>query len=146
MYDRSVPRSNGVALIPSATVSGTLTLDGEEPARVDAWDGMVGHNWGADHADHWTWAHAGGLGPDRSGWFDLVWARIRIGPLLTPWIASGAVHLNGRTDVPARLGRARREADDERTAITVPLAAGGTFELTLHAPRRSTVGWHYESP
>ena len=146
LYDRPIPRSNGAALIPSATVHGTLTLDGEAPVSVDGWDLMVGHNWGSEHADHWTWVHAGGLGVDRSGWFDLALARVKVGPLLTPWAAGGAVDLNGRTFRTRVRGSVRREVEGESTLLTVPLAGGAALELRVTAPDADTVSWDYASP
>jgi hypothetical protein len=146
MYDRAIPRSNGAALIPSGTVHGTVTLDGEEPVSIDGWDLMVGHNWGSEHAAHWTWVHAGGLGEDRSGWFDLALARVKIGPLLTPWAVGGAVHLNHRTFRTSLRGAVRREVQGESTLLIVPLAGGARLELRITAPEKDTVSWDYASP
>jgi hypothetical protein len=146
LYDRPVPRSGGVALAPAASVSGTLCLAGGEPVELRGWEGMIGHNWGSEHAEHWSWLHAGGLGPDRSGWLDLVLVRIRLGPLLTPWIAAGALHVDGRTLATARRGRVRRELAGERTAVHVPMSGGATLELTVSNPAGATVTWDYASP
>jgi hypothetical protein len=146
MYDRRLPRSGGVALVPSATVSGKLTLDGGESVDLDGWDAMVGHNWGSEHADQWTWVHAGGLGDDRSGWLDLALARVKVGPVLTPWLAAGVVHLGGQSRAPARRGRVRREVDGQSTLLTVPLGGDATLELSINAPDRRTVRWDYASP
>jgi hypothetical protein len=146
MYDRAIPRSNGAALIPSATVHGTVALDGEEPVSVDGWDLMVGHNWGSEHAYHWTWVHAGGLEDDRSGWFDLALARVKIGPMLTPWAAGGAVHLKHRTFRTSPRSRVRREVEGESTILVVPLAGGATLELRVTAADKDTVSWDYASP
>ncbi len=37
-----------------------VTIDGER-IELDAWPGMVGHNWGAEHAERWIWIHGAGL-------------------------------------------------------------------------------------
>jgi hypothetical protein len=146
LYDRAIPRSNGVALVPAATVTGTVTLDGQAPVALDGWDGMAGHNWGSEHAEQWTWIHAGGLGDDRGGWLDLALVRVRVGRLLTPWLAAGAAHLAGRTHATARRGRVRREIDGEHTRIAVPLAGGARIELQISAPAAATAVWDYASP
>ena len=146
MYDRPLPRSNGVALIPRATVHGTVTFEGQEPVSIDGWDAMLGHNWGSEHPDHWTWIHAAGLGADGSGWFDFALARVKLGPLLTPWLGGGALHLNARTHPMARRGRVRREVSGELTSIRLPLAGGLTLELEITAPAAATVSWDYASP
>ena len=54
------------------------------------WPGMVGHNWGAEHAERWVWMHAIGFeGQPESTWLDVAIGRVKVGPLTTPWIASG---------------------------------------------------------
>ena len=146
MYDRAFPRSNGAALIPSATVRGSVTLEGSEPVSLDGWDLMLGHNWGSEHPHEWTWLHAGGLEEDRSGWFDLALARVKLGPLLTPWAAGGAVRLRGRTHRTSAFGRVQREVRGGSTLVVVPLASGATVELRMNAPESDTVTWAYESP
>jgi hypothetical protein len=147
LYDRPVPRSNGAALAPSAVVlDGTLTVDGVAVALA-GWDATVGHNWGSDHADQWSWIHAGGLGADGTGWLDLTLARVRIGPVLTPWIAAGAVMLDGRTYRPARRSRVRRTIAGRSTTVSLALAGGaGVLELQIDAPPESTVTWDYAAP
>jgi hypothetical protein len=147
LYDRPLPRSSGVALVPAASVSGTLELPGGgSPVNLNGWEGMVGHNWGSEHADEWSWLHAGGLGADRAGWLDLILVRVRVGPLLTPWIAAGALCLDGRIRNITRRGRVRRQIDGVRTTVGVPLGAGATLELTVTAPSAASVRWDYASP
>jgi hypothetical protein len=145
LYDRPVPRSNGAALVPAAHAAGVLVLDGDEVA-LDGWEAMVGHNWGSEHAHRWCWMHAGGLGDDGRGWLDLVLVRIRIGPVLTPWIASGAIELDGRRYAPAPPRRVTCERFGERTAVGVSLAGGAGVTVELTAPRAATVTWDYASP
>jgi hypothetical protein len=56
----------------------------------------------------------GRLGEDGRGWLDLALVRIRIGPLVTPWIASGALDLDGRRYAPAPLRRVTCKRAGER--------------------------------
>jgi hypothetical protein len=53
---------------------------------------MVGHNWGSQHAERWIWLHALSESGD---WLDAAIGRVRLGPVTTPWVASGAVSLDG---------------------------------------------------
>jgi hypothetical protein len=145
LYDRPVPRSNGAALVPAASARGLLVLDGEE-VSIDGWEAMVGHNWGTEHAHQWCWMHAGRLGEDGRGWLDLALVRIRIGPVLTPWIASGAIELDGRRYAAAPLRRVTCERDGERTTVRVALAGGAGVTVQLSAPRADTITWDYASP
>ncbi len=145
MYDRRVPRSNGAALVPAASATGTLVLDGDR-VTIDGWEAMVGHNWGSEHADQWCWIHAGRLGEDGRGWLDLVLVRIRVGPLVTPWIASGALDLDGRRYVPAPLHRVTCERAGERTRLRMSMSGRAAVTVELTAPARDTVTWDYASP
>ena len=145
LYDRAIPRSNGAALVPAGTASGAVSL-GDDEVRLDGWEVMVGHNWGTDHADRWCWIHAARLGEDGAGWLDLVLVRIQLGRLLTPWIAAGAVCVNGRRYAPARPGRVVCERAGEETAVHLRLARGARLGLTVSAPRAATVTWDYAGP
>ncbi len=145
LYDRRVPRSNAAALLPAASASGSLVLDGDEVA-LDGWEAMVGHNWGSEHAHQWCWMHAGRLGADGRGWLDLALVRIRIGLLVTPWIASGAIEIDGRRYAPAPLHRVTCERAGERTIARVSLSGGAAVTVELTAPPAGTVTWDYESP
>lgn len=145
LYDRALPRSAGAALVPAGTANGRVVLDGVEVA-VAGWQAMVGHNWGADHAHRWCWLHAGGLGDDGRGWLDLVLARIRLGPALTPWIAAGAVELEDRRWVPTPLRRVTCARSGERTEVAVPLSRRSALHVSVEAPSRATQTWDYAAP
>jgi hypothetical protein len=132
LYDKPFPRSNGVALVPHATFDGTVA-----DVAVDGWTGMVGHNWGRDHADAWCWLH----GTTARGWWDLILVRI---PPLTSWVAAGAVHQDGVTS-PIRRRGAVLVTNGVQTDAQVRTAAG-PLSITVHAPPERTVHWDYASP
>jgi hypothetical protein len=149
LYDRPLPRSNGVAIVPDAVFEGSLEIGGTS-VDLAGWRGMVGHNWGADHADRWIWLHVPGLAPrDPTGWLDLVLVRVRLGPALSPWLAAGALTLDG-----SRLGiRASETLRGLRVAVAGSLVrielprwsrCGLAVEVGL--PAAQTVEWDYQSP
>jgi hypothetical protein len=145
LYDRAVPRSNGVALVPAGTGTGVVTLDGQD-ISVDGWDTMIGHNWGSEHPERWCWIHVVGLGEGRRGWLDLVLARVRVGPLMTPWLAAGALHFGDRRYVPAPLRRVACDHAGENTYVSGSLWPAARLELAVIAPGAATVRWDYTSP
>ena len=63
-----------------------VELGGREPLRVDGWPGMVGHNWGSEHAERWIWLHGVAFDGD-DAWLDLALGRVRVAGRLTPWLA-----------------------------------------------------------
>ena len=133
LYDRALPRSNGAAVVPHALVTGRY---GE--TSLDGWHGVVGHNWGHEHADQWCWLHT--ALPE--GWLDLVLVRVRVGPLLTPWIAGGGVHVDG-TLRRTRPGKVRVRHQGDRTVAEVPLRGG---QVTVDVTADHHVTWDYDSP
>ena len=98
---------------PSARFGGRVEA-GERSVDLDGWVGMVGHNWGAQHAERWIWMH--GLAFDGAAadgtWIDAAIGRIKLGPWTTPWIGNGEI-AHRRQAPPAR--RARAHARDARS-------------------------------
>jgi hypothetical protein len=148
LYDRRLPRSNGAAIVPDATFDGRLEVAGEG-VDLAGWRGMVGHNWGADHADRWIWLHAPGLGArDPDGWLDLILARVALGPWLSPWLPAGALRLDGRRSlIGATAARGLRvEIDGEKLEVDFPRLTGGGLQVRAHSPARQTAEWDYPTP
>jgi hypothetical protein len=146
MYRARLPRTKLVTLSPSAFFDGTVEVDGE-PVAVDGWRGMVGHNWGEQHAEHWIWLH--GLGFEGAGtdtWLDVAVGRVRIGPLLSPWVANGTVCLAGERIRLGGLGRSVAvHASADGCTVRMP-APGATVTVTVSAPSEAFVEWTYADP
>ena len=146
MYRARLPRTKLLSLSPSALFDGTLEIDGETISVV-GWRGMVGHNWGEQHAAEWIWLH--GLGFDGAApgtWLDLAVGRVRLGPVVTPWIANGAVSLGGERIPLGGLGR-RVSVDPaaDRCHLRIP-GAGVTVSAAVSAPSEAFVEWDYADP
>ena len=98
---------------------------------------MVGHNWGAEHAESWVWIHAATVDDDGShGYVDLAAGRIRIGPLTTPWVLNGQVLHGGEELRVGGFGKVRRtklSAEPTRCVFTAP-GAGFTIRGVVGAP------------
>ena len=148
MYRAKLPRTKLLTPYPGARFSGEVEAGGRT-VTLDGWPGMIGHNWGAQHAERWIWLHGtsfDGRGPDT--WIDAAIGRIKIGRWTTPWIANGVLSLDG---VRHRLGgieRTRSTAVAERpdgARMTLP-AKEMAVELEVGAPRERFVGWVYADP
>ena len=59
MYRGGFPKTKVRSPYPSSTFSGVVTI-GDRRMEIDGWPGMVGHNWGAEHAERWIWIDAVG--------------------------------------------------------------------------------------
>jgi hypothetical protein len=116
------------------------------PFALDGWTGVVSHNWGSEHAHRWVWSHAD-LGAGR-GWLELAFARIRVAGRTLPWIANGALQLDGERHRLGGLDRARGTKVDERPTGMRFVATGADVRVegTIAAPAQRFVCWRYADP
>lgn len=143
MYRARLPRTKLLSPVPAARFDGWLSVDGRAVA-VEGWQGMVGHNWGAQHAERWIWLH----GIAGSGdWLDAAIGRVRLGPVTTPWVANGAVSVGGERLALGGLGR-RVAVSEAPDGCSFSLPGSGRLRVhgTVAASRRHVVGWVYADP
>lgn len=149
MYNAPLPRTKLLTPLPAARFSGAVDLDGRL-LDLDGWTGMVGHNWGSEHAERWIWLHGSGFeGRSEDTWLDLGIGRIKVGPLTAPWIANGALSLDGRRHAIGGPGRLRQTTIDESpTGCRFRLQGSGGLRVTgtVSAPKEAFVGWVYADP
>jgi hypothetical protein len=146
LYNAPLPRTKATSPAPDLDVSGSLVVDG---AAVDlaGWTGMVGHNWGSEHAARWVWLRVCGLGDDGSGWLDAVLGRVQVGPVLAPWKAFGSLQLDGTRHHLGGLLRRGTDVDVRPDGARITLAGpGAKVTVTATVPLTSTVGWEYSDP
>jgi hypothetical protein len=142
LYSARLPRTKLLSPLPAARFDGRLSVDGRE-RPVEGWRGMVGHNWGAQHAERWIWLH--GITED-GDWLDAALGRVRIGPLTTPWIAGGVLSLAGERHRLGGPGR-RPEVDESPDSCAFQLSGKGLrVRGSVSAPRERFVGWLYADP
>ena len=146
LYRAPLPKTKLLSPYPNARYSGTVTVDGER-LELDAWPGMIGHNWGAEHAERWTWIQANEFqGAD--AWFDAALGRIKIGPWTTPWVGNAMLHLDGEAHRLGGFDRARStKVDDEPTSCLFELGGKGIkVRGRVASEPRNFVGWVYADP
>jgi hypothetical protein len=148
LYRAPVPRTKFLSPYPNAVFDGELEVGGERIA-VEGWRGMIGHNWGAEHAERWVWAQGAGFeGRPAGDYFDMAAGRVKVAGMTTPWVANGNLVLDG---VPHRLGGFERvrstEIDEEPTQCRFALRGRG-IELRgrVSAERKDFVAWIYADP
>ena len=80
MYRAPLPRTKSESPLPALRLSGTR----DWALELDGWPGMLGHNWGSQHAERWIWLHGHAFEDAPDAWLDIVVGRVKVGPLLTP--------------------------------------------------------------
>ena len=149
MYTAPVPRTKTLSPTPSARFSGRVNA-GERSIDLDGWVGMIGHNWGHEHAERWIWMHGvafDGAAADGT-WIDAAIGRIKIGPVTTPWIANGEIAIGGERHRIGGIERTRQTKIEEtpnRCLFVLP-GDGLTVRGEVGADKADFVGWIYSDP
>ena len=146
LYEAPLPKTKFLSPYPSARYSGTVTVGGET-IELDSWPGMVGHNWGAEHAERWVWIQ-GSLDGSPTNCFDMAAGRIKLGPLTTPWVANGVLRLDGAEH---RLGGFdklfKTKIEEGPTGCEFRISGDGVkVSGRVSAEPRNFVGWVYADP
>jgi hypothetical protein len=147
LYRAALPRTKLLSPHPQARFRGTVSLDGEA-VELDGWPGMVGHNWGAEHAERWVWIQAGDLGGQSPSCFDMAAGRIKLGPFTSPWVANGVLRIDGAEHRLGGLDKVLRTTiDEEPTSCSFELAGDGLrVKGRVAAEPRDFVAWVYADP
>jgi hypothetical protein len=109
---------------------------------------MVGHNWGAEHAERWVWIQGANLSGREDSCLDLAAGRIKLGPIMSPWLANGLLRIDG---VAHRLGGFDRvlstKVDAGPTSCSFQVS-GSDVRLRgrVSAEPRNFVAWIYADP
>jgi hypothetical protein len=151
LYKARLPRTKLTTPMPAASFQGTIVIaDPTHPRtlHLDGWRGMVGHNWGSEHAERWIWLHGIGFHEDRSAWLDVALGRVLVAGRLTPWLASGAISLDGRlVRLGGLLARGLKVAESAaRCTLSLPGPDGLTVEAHIDNPPGACAGWRYADP
>ncbi len=148
LYEAPLPKTKFVAPLPLARFDGRLEIDDEESIELTGWPGMVGHNWGSEHAERWVWLEGTGFADAPDAYFDAGAARVKAGPWTSPWIPSGMLVLDGEEH---RLGGLNRigAATIEESATSCDFVLPGDDIVVrgrVSAPSEAFVGWVYADP
>jgi hypothetical protein len=147
LYDAPLPRTKFLSPYPSARFDGRVTV-GDEEIEVASWPGMVGHNWGAEHAERWVWVQGAFLDVGEPTYFDMAAGRIKLGPVHTPWVANGMLRVGA---VEHRLGGFDRmlstKVSEQPTSCAFQIAGKGIkIRGRVASEARNFVAWVYADP
>lgn len=149
MYEAPFPKQKLVTPYPDVRFDGTVEVDGTD-WRIDRWPGMQGHNWGRGHTHAYAWAHGNAWdeGADGPAWFEGFSGRVKMGPVVIPWVSMAAVHVDGRTHRFDRLrAMTARAVEVGWYHWRATLVQGGArLRVAIEADRDDIAGLRYENP
>jgi hypothetical protein len=147
LYEAPLPRTKFVAPFPDAVFEGRLEVDGKS-VDIAGWPGMIGHNWGSEHAERWIWIEGSGFPGAPDTYFDAGAARVKLGSRTSPWVPSGMLKLDGVEHRLGGLGAIRAARIEESPTACAFLLPGK--DIVVHgrvgAPAKDFVGWVYADP
>jgi hypothetical protein len=145
-YRSPLPRTKLESPRPDAVLNGVVEAGGRR-LEVAGWRGMTGHNWGSEHAARWVWLHGTAFADEPGAWLDVALGRVRIGGSLTPWVANGALSLDGRRLRIGGLVRGGARVDARPGGLDAELTGRGLrLRLAVRAPAGQTVAFEYADP
>jgi len=146
LYAAPLPRTKVETLHPASTFAGWVNVGGQV-VDVTGWRGMVGHNWGAEHAEEWIWLQGNDIGVAGCH-LDVAAGRLLVGGRLTPWVANGVLVLDGTPVRLAGFRRLRKTSVSAAAEECVFRLAGLGVEVTGLVRRRpeDSLAWDYEGP
>ena len=146
LYRARLPRTKLLSPYPSARFDGSLRVGGKEIA-IDAWPGMVGHNWGTEHAERWVWIQGPTLDGRDESCFDFAAGQIRIGPLTSPWLGNGVLRIGGEEHRLGGLGFFTTKVVETPTRCEFRVSGDGVrVGGRVSAEPKDVVRWIYEDP
>jgi hypothetical protein len=145
LYRTRLPRTKLTSPTPLARFDGVLEVSGRSAIELDGWPGMIGHNWGSEHAERWIWLHGVGFDEAPEAWLDVALGRVRVAGRTSPWVANGALSLDGRRHRLGGLGaRGLTVAETpDRCALRLPGEHGLTVHARVAVPVGTGAGWRY---
>jgi hypothetical protein len=148
LYRAPLPRTKLTSPAPAASFDGVLELAGREPIQLSGWRGMVGHNWGSEHAERWIWLHGIGFRERDDAWLDVALGRLKVAGRMTPWVANGALCLDGRRHRIGGLGARGLSVREGSEGCELRLAGahGLSIAASVRVPAESAAGWRYADP
>ncbi len=147
LYKTKLPSAKSLVSAPMATFNGSLTVNGETVEVVD-WVGSQNHNWGSKHTDLYAWGQVAGFDSHPQSFLEVATARLKIGPLWTPYMTLAVLRHDGQ--------------EFELNSLSQSLRAKGSFEYfswnfksetkeiglagSISAPSKAFVGLNYYNP
>jgi len=147
LYRGPFPKKKLTTPAPRLQFNGWLEIDGTRHEIKD-WTGLRGHNWGTEHAWAYAYGNCNLFQEDEQAVLDMFTAKIKIGPIKSPWLSMGVLRVGGREYGINRLRHAITTSavvDFPRWRVQIP-SSYGTLETEWALDPADTIGLRYLHP
>jgi hypothetical protein len=147
LYAGGFPKAKSLVTAPGAIYQGWLEVDGAR-LPIEGWRGSLNHNWGSRHTDRYAWGQVAGFDEAPDAFLECSTARVRLGPLWSPWLTLVVLRVGDRELainglLRSALTRARLEGTVWRFESR---GRGVRVRGHIEAPAASFVGLRYANP
>jgi hypothetical protein len=94
LYKTPLPKAKSLVSLPMAYFDGKLNVD-DTPISINGWIGSQNHNWGLKHTDYYAWGQVAGFDTHPDSFLEVATARLKFGPLWTPFLTFLVLRHNG---------------------------------------------------
>jgi hypothetical protein len=146
-YDRGFPKAKALVGSPNAVYTGSVEVNGVTQS-IDGWVGSQNHNWGSKHTDAYAWCQVAGFDQAPGSFLELSTARVRLGPVWTPWMTLMVLRHGGKEyRLNGMLGAVRAQGRYEPFHWTFSAQDGPvSISGTVSALAEHFVGLPYRNP
>ena len=148
LYDAPLPKAKSVSSRPQMFFNGEFNVNGETH-RIDDWRGSENHNWGSKHTDQYAWGQVVGFDNAPETFFECATARVKLGPVYSPWLSLAVLRHEGEDLMFNQLGTALRAKGRYRFFDWQLSSKRGDARLTCHIqaePQRFAGLTYYNPP
>lgn len=96
LYEGPFPKAKALVANPNCVFNGHILINGDA-MPVENWVGSENHNWGSKHTDEYAWGQVAGFDNDPEAFLECATARIKLGPVKTPWMTTLVLRVDGET-------------------------------------------------
>jgi hypothetical protein len=145
-YDGGFPKAKALVCAPLVRIRGTLEVEGQTIA-IDDWLGSRNHNWGSRHTDRYAWTQVAGFDDRDDAMLECITAKLKLGPLWTPWMTIAVLRLGERTIRFTTIRRSLASASVQGLSHRFTIG-NGRERLVVHSEgaRASFVALRYRNP
>ncbi len=147
MYEGSVPKTKATSPQIDSRFEGWVEVAGRR-VPVSGAPGMLGHNWGRQQAEFWTWAHCNAWEGCDGVVVEAVTSKVKFGPITSPLLTVVHARIPGeRLDFNGFAQLVGTRSRPEGLSWSLRATAGDRrLEATFTAPPERFVGVNYHDP